>query len=64
MKNQLQPQTGLRISVGLRSKEDYIQLLELAELMGTPLSALGNRIFEEWMLTSSTKTRLRYEDSK
>lgn len=64
MKNQLQPQTGSRICVGLRSKKDYIHLVELAELMGTPLSTLGNRIFEEWMLTSYAKTRLRYEDSK
>ena len=64
MKDRTQPQTGSRISVGLRSKKDYIQLVELAELMGTPLSALGNRIFEEWIATSYTKTKLRYEDSK
>ena len=64
MKDQTQPQAGCRISFNLRSKSDYIQLKELAELMGTPLSALSNRIFEEWMTTSYTKTKLRYEDSK
>jgi len=64
VKDQTQPQAGCRISFNLRSKSDYIQLKELAELMGTPLSALGNRIFEEWMATSYSTTKLRYEDSK
>ena len=64
MKDRTQPQTGCRIAFNLRSKSDYIQLKELAELMGTPLSALSNRIFEEWMTTSYTKTKLRYEDAK
>ena len=52
-----------RITVTVRSKADYEQLVNLAKLMRTPLSSLGCRIFEEWMSTSYTTTKSRYEDS-